>query len=144
MTTITEDYVSFETAKLLKEKGFDEETDYIFYHYEEDNDWCFEKFLLEDKFDNKKMLHCPTHQMACKWLRKKHQLHISVDVSPLYGKTKDEKGRNTCGLLYWHYMACGVWLNEKYNPHQKAFVVSAESNEQAIEKALKYCLENLI
>ena len=27
MTTITEDYVSFETAKLLKEKGFDKMID---------------------------------------------------------------------------------------------------------------------
>ena len=32
---ITEDYVSFETAKLLKEKGFDEDND----EDEEDDDW---------------------------------------------------------------------------------------------------------
>jgi hypothetical protein len=57
---------------------------------------------------------------------------------------KDEKGRNTCGLLYWHYMASGVWMNDKYNPQQRAFVVSGKSYEEAVEAALKYTLENLI
>jgi len=33
---ITEDYVSFETAKLLKEKGFDEEC-YRFWQYDKAN-----------------------------------------------------------------------------------------------------------
>lgn len=79
-----------------------------------------------------------------KWLREEHKIHISVDVSPIYGKVKDEKGRNTCGLLYWHYMASGVWMNDKYNPQQRAFVVSGKSNEEVVESALKCCLENLI
>ena len=83
-------------------------------------------------------------QMAMKWMREVHQLHISVDVSPIYGKVKDEKGRNTCGLLYWHYMASGEWMNDKYNPQQKAFVVSEKSYKKAVEAALKYSLENLI
>ena len=140
-----EDYVSYEVAQLLKEKGFDWEclahwfvgTERNFSISKTPQNWNEVKTDLD-------WLSCPTHQMACNWLREKHQLHISVDVSPLYGKTKDEKGRNTCGLLYWHYMASGEWMNEKYNPFQKAFVVSAESNEQAIEKALRHSLENLI
>lgn len=132
MATITEDFVSFETAQLLKEKGFDGESPAILYKKHDNADGTSEIWTA-----------C-TPQIAMKWLREVHQLHISVDVSPLYGKTKDEKGRNTCGLLYWHYIACGEWLNEKYSPYQKAFVVSAESNEQAIEKALRHSLENLI
>lgn len=137
MATITEDYVSYETAQLLKEKGFKGQCDYAYSnkgnYFEIDRSNYSEVYCLR-----------PTHQMAMKWLREVHQLHISVNASPLYGKTKDEKGRNTCGLLYWHYIACGVWLNEKYSPYQKAFVVSDKSNEEVIEKALKYSLEKLI
>lgn len=54
---ITEDYVSFETAKLLKEKGFDEE--------------C-QKYYGDYKYP------CPTLQMAMKWLREEKHYYIQV------------------------------------------------------------------
>lgn len=141
---LTEDFCSFEVAKLLKEKGFDE--------------LCIFKYNSEgvrmkagvaiDEWQNSELdddeYSCPSQSMVMKWLREVHQLHISVDVSPIYGKVKDEKGRNTCGLLYWHYMASGVWMNDKYNPQQRAFVVSGKSYEEAVEAALKYTLKNLI
>ena len=138
---ITEDYCSYEVAKLLKEKGFDSP--------------CMGRYSvrsMEFHLDCTKMCNngglfeyaAPSQSMAIKWLREVHQLHISVDVSPIYGKVKDEKGRNTCGLLYWHYMASGEWMNDKYNPQQKAFVVSAKSYEEAVEAACLYSLENLI
>ena len=76
MKKITEDRCSLEICILLKERGFNEDTDYIFYYYEEDDDWCFKKLLPDDKFDKDKMLHCPTHQMALKWLREKHKIGI--------------------------------------------------------------------
>jgi hypothetical protein len=140
---LKEDYCSFEVAKLLKEKGFDEE---CFALYNPDG------MLIQSgiRLNNIQVgrvegsYSAPTLQMAMKWLRKEHQLHISVDVSPIYGKVKDEKGRNTCGLLYWHYMASGEWVNEKYNPNQKAFIVSVKSYEDAVEEALKFTLEKLI
>lgn len=137
---ITEDYVSFEIAKLLKDKGFDESCTAV---YEEGvlriNTLCY--------YHNSELssyICAPTLQMSMKWIREEHQLHISVDVRPIYGKVKDEKGRNTCGLLYWHYIASGEWMNDKRMPQQKAFVVSEKTYEEAVEAALKYCLENLI
>lgn len=54
---ITEDYVSFETAKLLKEKGFDERV-ISFYHPGD--------------------IQRPTLQMAMKWLREVHHYYIQV------------------------------------------------------------------
>lgn len=124
-----EAYVSDEVAKLLKEKGFDEPVTEL------------NKLLFKE---GEKPILKITHQKAMRWLREVYQLLISIDVSPIYGKVKDEKGWNTCGLLYWHYMAIGEWMNDKYNPQQKAFVVSAKSYEEAVEAAIKYCLENLI
>ena len=54
---ITEDYVSFEVAKLLKEKGFDEECQQYYGDY---------------KYP------CPTLQMAMKWLRKTHNIVMYI------------------------------------------------------------------
>lgn len=136
MKLITEDYCSFEVAKLLKEKGFEQHKCQHSY----DSKGVFKWSDILDPYE----CSAPTHQMAMKWLREVNQLHISVDVSPIYGKIKDEKGRNTCGLLFWHYMASGEWMNDKYNAQQKAFVVSEKSYKQAVEAALKYSLENLI
>lgn len=135
-----EAYCSYEIAKLLKEKGFDEPCIAV---YEEKvlriNTLC--------DYHNSELssyICAPTHQMACAWLREMHQLHISVNAYPIYGRVKDEKGKNTCGLLYWNYIANGEWMNDKYNPQQKAFVVAEKSHERVIEAALKYSLENLI
>lgn len=140
--SIMEDYVSFEVAQLLKEKGFDEPCYMSYWLRAKDS---IELTHLEQNGNKYSDCICaPSLQMAMKWLREVHQLHISVDVSPLYGKVKDEKGRNVCGLLYWDYIASGEWMNEKFSPFQRAFVVSGESNEEAIEKALKFSLENLI
>ncbi len=123
-----EDYCSYEVSKLLKEKGFKEPCT------------ALNRLLFKDD----SIVTQITHQKAMKWLREVHQLHISVDVAPIYGKVKNEKGMNTCGLLYWHYMASGEWMNEKYNPQQKAFVVSEKSYKKVCEAALKYSLDNLI
>lgn len=141
---ITEDYVSYEVAKLLKEKGFNEPCRSYYTDYEDYIDFSYCNDELTDLQMGVWETLRPTQQMAMKWLREVYKIHISVDVSPIYGKVKDEKGRNTCRLLYWHYMACGEWMNDKYNPNQKAFVVSGKSNEEAVEAALKYSLENLI
>jgi hypothetical protein len=138
---ITEDYCSFEVAKLLKEKGFNEPCRSYYTDYEDYIDFSYCNDELTDLQMGVWEILRPTHQMAMKWLRKVHQLHISVDVNPIYGKTKNEKGRSTCGLLYWHYMASGEWLNEKRDPFKKAFVVSAKSYEDAVEAALKYSLK---
>lgn len=79
---IKEDYVSFETAKLLKEKGFDSDTDYIYYYYESDGEWCFERFFHWDKFDDGKMLHAPTQQGALTWLTETFGIYIDVRPDP--------------------------------------------------------------
>ena len=58
---VTEDYVSFDTAKLLKEKGFGQLT-YACYGYR----------AVDDDIMR------PTLQMAMKWLREAHKLYIVV------------------------------------------------------------------
>lgn len=60
MATITEDYCSYEVAKLLKKKGFDGETHTTF-----DKEGYTQPSI--------------THQMAMKWLRKKG-VYMSIDT----------------------------------------------------------------
>ena len=74
---ITEDYVSFETAKLLKEKGFDEECQQYYGDYR---------------------YPCPTLQMAMKWLREVHNIAIETEwehlwyayIKPMTSKPSEE------------------------------------------------------
>ena len=75
---ITEDYCSFEVAKLLKEKGFDK---FSYYGWDEQ---LFDKehprnfsIGIDDK---KQWISCHTHQMAMKWLRKEHNIFIQISA----------------------------------------------------------------
>lgn len=68
---ITEDYVSFEVAKLLKEKGFDIPCRMSYFNG-----------LLVDYtmygFCDGELINCPTLQMASKWLRIVHKIDLCV------------------------------------------------------------------
>ena len=80
---ITEDYCSYEVAKLLKEKGFLKDVDLrmtqnlSFYDniglHHNLNKWY--DSLIQDKID---FVVAPTHQMTMKWLREIHGLFISI------------------------------------------------------------------
>ena len=67
---ITEDYVSFETAKLLKEKGFDEFTTMV---YNQNEDFMPNGTIV-DAYQT--FYSAPTLQTAMKWLRETYKLHI--------------------------------------------------------------------
>lgn len=128
---IQEDYCSYEVAKLLKEKGFD-----IFKPY----GWDEELFDKEHPrnfslgFDSKEhWISCPTHQMAMKWLREVYKLSIEP-----YSIAIEE---NCIGYAY-AICSCKTGLEifaERWDG-KNPFV----SYEEAVESAVKYCLENLI
>lgn len=77
---MTEAFVTLETAKLLKEKGFKED---VFTFYEVD---CVEgDMILSETYDesenfNEKndCLSAPTQSLAQKWLRETKNIHICV------------------------------------------------------------------
>jgi hypothetical protein len=121
MTQITEDYISFETAKLLKEKGFDER---VRSYYISDNEVA--GIAITKKFNSESIyLSAPTIQMAMKWLREVHNLH--VDIDPSEGDWKP----NVIELKDWSCVDDGS-------------IPICDSYEEACEAAIKYCLENLI
>ena len=132
MTTITEDYVSFEIAKLLREKGFAEKCRTYYkvfpenriaaiYHSSEN------RGISED--DPNEIL-CPTLQMAIKWLLKKHNICIvSLPV------VTDDEGEGGC---LWNYI-----ISKKLKTLHTSDGLY-ESSEFALSNGLKYALENLI
>lgn len=121
---ITEDYVSFETAKLLKEKGFDEP---CLMCYTSDkklgNYGHYNSYKNSDVF----ALTAPTLQMAMKWLRKKYNIHIE----PRYFPTPN---------IYRYVIIHSPVTIENIDSHPQYF----NTYEQTCEAAIKYCLENLI
>ena len=71
---VTEDYVSYEVAKLLKEKGFNETSNTIGTY---NNKGEFYLYWHEKGYDHNRLstwYSAPTLQMAMKWLREKHIL----------------------------------------------------------------------
>jgi len=130
MTTIEEDYVSFETSKLLKEKGFNGKLLTFYITDEAKKEGYFQLMAFtDDKIDNNHSDYCylaPTLQMAMKWLREEHNIDILITIGGFIEK----------GKVYF----CSVYKNlTKYGNFKECLTY-----EDACEAAIKYCLENLI
>ena len=121
---ITEDYVSFETAKLLKEKGFDE---YCGYYDKTGEYWDYKTF--NHKGDE--YISAPTLQMAMKWLRDVHKKVINVDYIDFL-----EHGE------VWSYSVLDRNTFHEFTEKSESF--TEHSYEEACEEGIKYCLKNLI
>jgi hypothetical protein len=142
MTTITEDYVSFEIAKLLKENGFDVKCDKC-YAYFADDDIRFlnlkypksAQLLIENRYP------CITLQMAMKWLREVHYIHTEIC---LYKTSEDDiEPKRSRKAPYYTF---GIWDSVTGDNVDKRLTNDfiGDTYEQACEAAIKYCLENLI
>ena len=116
---IQEAYISDEVAKLLKEKGFNEPVTGL------------NKLLFKE---GEKPVLKITQQKAMRWLRKVHNKHcdIGYDID-----------------LKWFFQIIDLKETVEYDyPEPKYYHAKNETGfntyEEAVEAALKYCLENLI
>ena len=142
---ITEDYVSFEIAKLLKEKGFDGKCYKVWVHYTSSTPmlWAAPTFVEGETIvdresvesaertwntiygDSENKNHgylAPTLQMAMKWLREVHNIAIGITF---------RKPRR----ILWE-----IYKNEEFISGGD----SPLSYEDVCDDAIKCCLENLI
>lgn len=123
---ITEDYVSFETAKLLKEKGFECATPH--YYYDEDGDLLFSTWNIGA---GKNTFVAPSLEIAMKWLREVHRIDIEVRTHYLnYLKPNDTR-----------FYSGKILKGSEDVIHT---IYSKDTYEEVCEAAIKYCLENLI
>ena len=119
---VTEDYVSFETAKLLEEKGFD---------------WNCEskRFYPEPDYDQESPngVYAPTLQMAMKWLREVCNLFISTST---WLRHKD-------GTVQYYYEIRNL-NNKDFETIAGSTIAEFDSPEKTYEAAIMCCLKNLI
>ena len=123
---IKEAYVSFEVAKILKERGFVES--------------CYGRYSVRSKEFNLdttrpcnnggNFLYCaPTQQMAMAWLREEYKIFIEIGVSiDLNGK--------------YHYSYNVLDSSIKYL--RRGYTDFDWNYEDAVEEALKYVLNDVI
>lgn len=118
---LQEDYCSFELSKLLKEKGFD---GLCYTYYPRGVKDKYNISMLADNHNKHSETSRPTLQLAMRWLREKHNIHIAVDR----------------GIE--HYFA----VLTKLKPYQDLTMKNDvfDTYEEAVEAALKYCLTELI
>lgn len=128
---IKEDYVSFEVAKLLKEKKFKEKVRALWIGGI--HPYLSVSGIKEDDYNSggTDLCSAPTHQMACDWVRSKGW-HIETPLS------YDDDNKPVYYVVITSvetFLAADIGeLEDMYFP----------TVGEATEEALKYCLENLI
>ena len=140
MAIITEDYVSFEIAKLLKEKGFQAKCTAC---YRSDLNNAFELISGRINYCNPRFSKCksippynaPTLQMAMKWLREEKKIGIEVNTN------FDIDDGNK---WYYEYGFCIFQLSGAFKKFAECDYDGYKTYEEACEAAIKYCLEILI
>ena len=145
-----EDYVSYETAQLLREKGFDGECMSMYVTPKphsgmgNPNEAKIAPHGRDGHYYDGYLYQCeaPTLQMARKWLRKVYNIHIGVNIT--YSENPEKFppkyfvyiSNTKTGHTLIKPGCCLAWKD--LTP--KGF----DSPEEACEAAIKYCLENLI
>lgn len=121
---ITEDYVSYETAVLLKEKGFpqSEYANTLPYYTQNKNLYFGDINTVRQRFYNEAI--APSQSLALKWLREERNLYIEI--------------RRNLNTFYYG------WKVEEGMSEKVIFDYKYDSYEKAVEAAIKYTLENLI
>ena len=122
---IEESYVSFDTAKLLKEAGFDVP---CFNQYTERGTiWhcdCPENFNKSQCATSR-----PTQALAARWLREVHRIVVDVAYIPPH-----------VGRDVWQYFVGGmddmVWPGD-YEPSDRKYETYEEAMEVGLQEALK-------
>ena len=128
MGRLTEDYVTLETAKLLKIKGFSEyKIDSIVYKkFFRGNTYEIDGKLV--KVDEDIVL--PTIQMAIKWLRKKHMIFIQPNIV-----------FTAQPICYYAAIYC---YGDNLKTQQDVTTERYKTPEEACEAAVRYCVEKII
>lgn len=127
-------YVKFETAQLLKEKGFGWDT---YHYYDEIGRTWFEDVLCDWNHRTTPEVSCPTQQMACRWLREEH--NILVAVQPC------EVGAGVDDYTYVVYEIQPEDYHFKFIAQGRMQPVAYTMDyEGTLEEGIKHVLNNLI
>lgn len=87
--------ITFETAKLAKEKGFSQETNRLeipYYNYKGEfkgdvSDWRIRKYIRGEDTSDIEFVSAPTQSLLAKWLREEHNIYVSPRESYAFDQT---------------------------------------------------------
>lgn len=123
---ITDELVSFETAKLAKERGFDVPTHYAY------NENCqkamYMELCLNRNTKDSRSISAPTQSLLQRWLREKKGYY----VYPFF----DNESRRWTWVC--RELPSGMWI--ELDLEERYF----DTYELALEDAELYCLKNLL
>lgn len=133
-----EEFVTFELAKKLKEKGFDipcmDAINKFGCSYR--NGWCEylddrddEFITLKDLNENDYLL--PTISQVLKWLRETHNIHINIGFFRHNGNTE----------LYWVFSIENIKEDVEYD---WLYSTSHDSYEEAALAGIEWVLDNIL
>jgi len=127
---ITEDYISFETAKLLKEKGFDEP---CFRYAESKKIYESGAWMVANVTGG--AVGIPTLQMARKWIKENYNRHIEVRIT-------NHSISDMVNVIKYYWIIFDAktarWMDESTIYKTGVF----DTEEQAYENAMRHILEN--
>ena len=117
--------ISFDTALLAKEKGFNNINCKAVYEntkeYDFDEDtWTLYNKSINEKKQSKNKILCPTQSLLQKWLREVHNIHIEI-----YSHNND-----------WYFI-----LQSTHYPKSFEFKSQCEKDYQTYEEALEEALQ---
>ena len=121
--------ITFETAKLAKEKGFPQEPNKLkipYYNYKGEfkgdvKDWL-RKYLKKEDTSDVESVSAPTQSLLAKWLREEHNIHLIA-----------YKNINIDGYDWCFITTDGITNINSYKTYEDAY-------EIGLQEALKYIL----
>ena len=140
-----DEIVSFETAMLLKQKGFNEPCSYYYedndlyklgYYHGDGTGFARNNSSINDRLLCEEMqCTAPTQSLAQKWLRETH--HITFNANPY---PNDERIMYVVTIKVISSNKC-IDFNVMMDTSNKAIMF--DTYEDAIESGLKYCLKSI-
>ena len=132
-----ERYCSYEVARLLKEKGFNEPVRSLYLIDDAHSNAVNVTYTITYRSVNSaKAILRPTHQMACDWLMEK-----DIYISPKYSWFRSRKG---APHYEWKPVILRLSTFNIIYPQLLDMCEYYKTYGEAVDAAIKYSLENLI
>lgn len=144
-----EDFVTFDLAKKLKEKGFPQRPDYFNYS----SYFCWDglrkihtlynaSVWFDPNINRENIYFAPTIPQVLKWLRVDRCFHVSPDLMSDYSVDADD---NICEeWTYWSYSIHHIIDGPIYRDYNQFDHIEYRSWEAAALEGITHVLDNLI
>ena len=147
MKEYEEQYVTFETAKLLDKAGFNYKCRQFYLH--DGGRWPYTHQTVLPQ--NEPACHAPTQAQAMRWLRERHLLHIEPHLKAFYQERPKLQYHKWCPTIVVLPTAKNDWgitrpkgVTEDdfyYHGYEFTFLTYEDACEEAIKYAIKEMLK---